>query len=225
MEIKPVYFDLKVGNKTIKFRKWKVKDREQFRELSQTLEESELNLKMIEIFVYNCLDKEYDLNPDELEFIFAKIREASISPNIKFKRICPNCQTEIEENLKIDDIYKVSFDEIDKTIEIDDLTIKLSNIKNIEYYNKKMKESKNIKFTDFILHIESINDEPLDYDEIYKLLYELDTQTVDTIFEYYDRIRFKIDKTVEFTCKECNFKEKYYFDELPDFFENNWLLK
>ena len=87
------YIDLNVGNKIVKIRKWKVKDRENFKkDLLKNKDSAEKVAKVtLDNLVYNCLDKEYALNPDEIQYVFNNIRINSISDEVEFKYICKNC--------------------------------------------------------------------------------------------------------------------------------------
>ena len=59
-------------------------------------------------------------------------------------------------------------------------------------------------------------------EEIVELFNEMNIDEFDSVFERWEDIRFKIDDTSEISCKNCEDKVKYSFDEVPGFFPPAW---
>ena len=120
--------ELKVGNKTINFRKWKVKDRLKLKNfIKEHPDDTQaIATETLNCLVFDCLDTKYPLNLDEITYVFANIRKHSISDEITFEYECEMCKTKNKEIIKIDDLYKVNFSD-SKEININNLKITLND--------------------------------------------------------------------------------------------------
>ena len=217
--------ELKVGNKTINFRKWKVKDRLKLKNfIKERPDDTQaIATETLNCLVFDCLDTKYPLNLDEITYVFANIRKHSISDEITFEYECEMCKTKNKEIIKIDDLYKVNFSD-SKEININNLKITLGDVKNIDFYNEKIKKSDSL-IDDFILHIDSINDDNTkSFDELKEFFENLDTDEYDKILDEYSKISFTLDKTHKFKCKNksCKHESSWYFDEVPNLIPENW---
>jgi putative baseplate hub subunit protein len=221
------YIDLNVGNKIVKIRKWKVKDRENFKkDLLKNKDSAEKVAKVtLDNLVYNCLDKEYALNPDEIQYVFNNIRINSISDEVEFKYICKNCNKQESQIVKISEIHKGHFYNEDK-IEVKNITILLQDVKNVKMYNDTIFKSETPWIDDLIYHIKSFNgDESMSFQKLKDLFLDLDVDILDEIMDKYDDIRFKLDKEYDVICPECGNTHTYIFDEIPDFLPQKWLSR
>lgn len=216
------YYDLDLGSQVIKFRKWKNKDRKKFKELIKQDNNNQVLIAKhtLECLVFSCLDKEYALSPDEIQYVLTKIRQASIGQFTEFKYVCDNCGSENVKELNLDSI---SFNATDVTeIKTDNYIIKLAPVRNIKKYNELIINSGSV-LDDLLLRIESINGQTdFSKESLEALFDELETDELDNILDQFKK-RFSIKNTVEYTCKNCNYKKTLVFNEIPDFLPESWL--
>lgn len=213
--------ELKFNGKTINIRKWKAKDRKTF-----VSEIKNKNLDSDEIknaLVYDCIDEDVILSPDEFRYVLSRIRAYSLGENIHFEIICSECGNEFELDIDLKDIFKTSFED-KKEIIFKDINIKISDIKNKEYYNKLLSENTDdLYLIDFLMRIDSINgNDSYTLEELISYFNNLDIDLFDGILEQWENIRFKIDDVHSVKCPSCNNIHKYKFDELPEFFPTKW---
>lgn len=221
------YKPLKIGTRTLKVRNWKVRDRLKLKEyLSQNPNELKQQEFTLETLVYNCLETPAALNEDELEYLFTQLRINSIGDDVDFKFTCsnPDCNETVDVKLKVSKIYKPNFTEL-KDIRIGENVIELQEIKNVEYYNRKMKESKSPSFTDLVLHIKTLNGETLSEQAILKKFEDLDTKEMDEILDKWDSMRFTISRENELKCPHCGKTETFIFDEIPNLIPQKWFKR
>lgn len=219
------FYDLDILSKQIKFRKWIAKDRRLFKEQVSSANNDSLKIGKITInnLLINCLDTKYPLSIDEIRYILIKIRENSISDEVEFNTKCDICGNIETHKVKISDLVSISYNPI-KEIIIDDINIKLGEIKNIDFYNTKILDSTNPILTDLILRIESINNEiDFSYDDLVDYFDNLETDILDKILEIYNKHRFKLDIKFSFKCKKCLAQNNQEYTDLPDFFPTKWL--
>lgn len=222
-----IFQPLKLGNRTISVRNWKVRDRLKLKEsLKNTSNETKQQEITLDILVYGCLEKPVALNEDELEYLFTMLRVNSIGDEVKFKFTCPNtdCNAENEIKLKPSKIYKPSFKEL-KNIKVPGIDIELQEVRNVEYYNSKIKTSTSPSLTDLILHIKTINGEMKSEEMINRIFEELDTKVMDEILDKWDEMRFTISRENKLKCPVCNAEEEFYFDEIPNLIPEKWFRR
>lgn len=220
MKVQTQYYDIQLGNKTVQVRKWKGKDRNDFKEVIS--KGDNISKGVIRTLVTNCLKVPVALSPNEIEYLFIKIRELSISDTFKITYICEKCKEKQTQELKINDVITYTKEGF-KTVNVGDIKIEFSEPSNIEFYNKEVIKA---PLNELALHIKSINDSfDFTYIELKEYLEDLDVSTLDKIVEEFIKQKFNIHKVYELQClnQKCNFKEKYFFDEIPDFFPPNWL--
>lgn len=227
MKIETKYYPIKLGDKTVQVRKWKGKDRNVFKKLlanTNTKPKEILNTMVIE-----CLqDKDVALSPDMLEYLFIKVRELSISDNfdVKWKCANPECNEVNNINLNVNDVFSTSFEGYSE-INVQDYKFEIKAPVNAKFYNKAIQDisqDTDVEIVEFALCVSAVNNEiDFTFDELVEFLEELDTETIDQIIYMFNKMKFKIDKIHELTCEKCKQKVKYEFDEIPDFFPQNWL--
>ena len=219
--------DFKLGNRIIKLRKWKVRDRFALKEaLKNAKTEFEAAKVSQKILVFDCLAEPYALSRDELDYIFAMLRSKSVGNIIKFDKNCPNCGISKSVEIKLDKLFKTSYGEF-KTINVNDIVIELQEVKNIEAYNKTLEASNEPDFDDFLYHIKSLNgNESLGINELKEFFENLDISTMDSIFAEYDKMRFVINSK-DFTCKcsKCGAIDTISFDEIPNIIPETWFRR
>lgn len=208
-----------IRNKNIKFRKWKVKDKNKF---IQNKENPEI---IKQALVYDCIEDDVTLSDEEYKYMLMKIRQASISNPIAWIFSCTKCNETFEYEANLDEIMKPDFQEYGDLIE-EDVIFTMGNIINQEFYDSKMGESTIPEvslITDFVLHIKSINDnDGYSFDDIIDYINDMDVDVFEKIMEKWETMRFKVNNIHEVTCPHCNNVELYEFDDLPGFFPDNW---
>lgn len=207
---------IQLKDQVITARKWKGKDKRNFMKEMQKQKPNED--KITKALVYDCIEEDVILSTDEFKYVLSMIRAESLGNEIKYNFYCTECDSTHERTYNITDIIRASYSD-DSVISVGDININLGEIKNKEFYIEKIKEG---KIYDFLLRINDINgDKTLDLDDLINFLDELDIDILDEILKKYDDIRFKVDDVNEFVC-DCGHREKYHFDELPEFFPSEW---
>lgn len=220
--VKDPYQSLQLGRRVIRFRKWKVKDRITLKNSLQNADTEKQGENTLKILVWNCLEGNVPLNQDELEYTFAKIREASIGDTIEFKYTCsnPECSKLNTEKMKISKIWRPKYSQLQSIGDIE-----LQEIQNPEYYNKKMKELNYSSLCDLILHIKSIDGKELSETELFDYFEDMDTIDADKILEQWENIAFSIDRKNTLLCPHCQNESDFEFDEIPNLIPPLWFKR
>jgi len=210
-----------VGNRTINFRKWKVKDKKKY---LNALREDNLN-DIQDALVYDCLeDKNIVLDADEYKYILTQIRIHTFGNDITVEMHCDSCNTDFNYDINLADSYRQSFNPIEE-IKSKNYVFKIGNIKNKEEFNAKYADCLTIEqgiYTEFIYKIDSIDGENLSIEEIEEIMDELDADEAEEIFSIFVKNKFKIDNTNDICCPNCSNVETYEFDDFPGFFPLSW---
>lgn len=209
-------FEIKVRDKTVHYRKWKVRDRNASQDAKTSAEQRK-------ILVYNCIkEKNFTFDNDEYSFLLHTIRDASISKKIQYNLTCEECGQRFSFETKINDVstpvYKAW-----KPVKIGDHTIEFGDIANQEFYDKTIiealeneKQSQYI-FSDMILHIHSIDgNDALTMDKVIDFVNDLDLDNFDDLLIAYTDQKFHLDNIAEVICPHCQHKFKLLFDTFPD---------
>lgn len=208
---------IKVGNKNLTIRKWKGKDKKNFLKLlnKEKLDE----VQIMEAMVYSCIEEEIILSIPEFKYVLSRIRAYSIGENINIEFYCEDCGEMFNKDFKLSDIYSYTFKNINE-IKSNDIVIKLSEIRNKDFYIKKISED---ELYDFLLRIESINgNDTMDLSQIEDYFDELDVDVLTDILEQYENTKFKLLDIHTVKCENCESETLYQFDELPGFFPSAW---
>lgn len=207
---------IQLKDKTITTRKWKGKDKRAFVKLMQ--EPSPNEREIMQTLVYNCIEEEVTLSPDEFKFVISQIRANSLGEEIKYNFYCTECDQTHERSYNISDIIRGVYKE-GNVITSGDIVITLGEVRNKEYYLEKVKDG---NIYDFFLRIADINgNDTFDLEYLIDYFDELDIDILDDILSQYDELKFKIDDLNTFEC-DCGHSEVYRFDELPEFFPSSW---
>jgi len=215
-------FSVKIREKTLKVRKWKVKDRNAF-----LLCDSSDITGIQEALVYNCIlsDDKIALSDEEYKYVLCKIREKSIKTPIVYDMECSECKHEFEYNCVLTDVMKPVFKQYGLIKNFTDSFL-MGSIRNRDFYNQKMLNATDAErdYFDFILHIQSYNNnDAMTFDDIVQCINDLDVDAFENIFNEWNKMKFKIDNVHSVECPECEFSELYEFDDLPDFFPESWV--
>ena len=220
------FFEIDLKNRKIFARKWKVKDRLALREAIMSAQDDEEAGRITQqVLVYNCLKEQYALNPDELDYVFLKIRIASIGDTLSVKKTCDECGSEFTTSVDLNNILDAEAAEF-KTIELDNLSIKIGPVKNQKMYKEEIEKQKEIILTDLLMHIENINGKVMDFPELSEFFGELDNVTYDLILEEYRKMIFKIVRSyVECECPKCANTNKIFYGDLQEILPTSWFVR
>lgn len=203
-----------LGNRTVNFRNWKVRDRIKLKDaLKKSQSPEETGKAILQILLFDCLDKKYALNPDEINYVLLKMRSSSIGlDDMSYTWFCPECTKKNTYSVDPNNLFKTTFSD-SKVIKNGDITIELDEVKNVDIYNKKVSASDSPYFDDLLMHIKSINsDDGMSFEEVKRFFEDLDTKVLDEIMDEYDKIRFKIDSEKEVVCSDCGHKTSVIVD-------------
>jgi len=212
---------IKVGNKTLKVRKWKAKDRKAFKKEIIESEGNNSDVIITQNLVYNCIEnKNIALTDEEIQYVFTQLRKLSVSETFEYTYKCIHCDYDNKEVLKIDDVSKPVFKEY-KPIEVQGYKIELQDIKNKKFYEEnkdQFDESKELAF-----RVKSINgDMSKSFNELVELFDDMDIDIFDKIYDQFQDMNFHVDNTHECTCKKCGKTTPFEFDEIPGFLPDSW---
>lgn len=208
---------IQLKDQEITFRKWKGKDKKNFmKEMSQPEPDE---IKIMQALVYNCIEeKDIVLSTDEFKYVISMIRAASLGNEIDYNFFCTECENTVDRKYYITDIIKGKYGH-GNTIQSKGVDITLGEIRNKEFYMKKIQEG---SIFDFLLRIKEINgNDSFDLEFLMDFFDDLDLDVLDDVLQQYDDIRFKVDDVNDFVC-DCGHTESYHFDELPEFFPSEW---
>jgi len=214
-KISPTFFEIDLGHKIVKARKWKAKDRKNFKKA--VLATGDVDKSIVNELVLNCLeDQSIALSNEEIQYILIEIRKLSISDSIDFEYTCRNCEKDNKEKVLIDSINKKEFKPWSEVNGIE-----FGDIRNAKFYNENKDEDDDIK--EIAFHIVSINgDISKTFNEIIEYLDNMDINEFDEILNAFNEMKLTIDNTKEFICS-CGHKQIFEFDEIPGFFPDSWL--
>lgn len=221
------YNPIKLGNRSIKVRNWKVKDRELYKNKLKNISSTEDELKArYECFVTNILEKPTALNNDELEYLFLLLRIANLGDDLNYHWWCRNCEKTTDSKIKLSKLFTTKSGKI-QDIDVGDIKIELQDVQNVELYNNKLRTSDSPSTDDLIFHIKSINgDNTKGFQDIKNYFDELDINTMDKISEAFEKMIFKIESREHtVTCTHCGANSTFNFDEIPDIIPPKWLKR
>lgn len=223
LEFQPI----KLGNRTIKVRKWKVRDRNNFKEELKKEQGDGAELRALyRTLLFNVLETPTALNRDERDYLFLLLRCENLGDTVDFAYNCNKCNKTVDVKLKIKSLWKTKFGEV-KDISVDNISLKFQDVQNVEFYNEKISNPDSSELDDLTLHVKSFNgDETLGYEQLMEKFNDLEISTMDKIFDEYEKFNFQITTKIhEVTCPHCKNKEKFDFQEIPNIIPYKWLTR
>lgn len=213
-------YKTKIRGKNINFRKWKVKDKKKF--LS-----NQDNQKIIrEALVYDCLeDKTIALSDDEFKFMLFNIRYKSIPEPLLMEMECGECDEGFDLEIQYNDAVSVQGDDKYSEIEVRKHIFKMKDIKNRDFYEDMIlntEDPEEKKLIDFILHIDSYNDQDYDFDKMNEIIINLDVEDFEDIFIKWEKMRFQCNTISLVECPKCQYSDHFEFEHFPYFFPDSW---
>ena len=213
-------YELELQGRKIKFRTWKVKDKE-------NLIKAKTNYDKKKALVFNCLENPNEaLDYLEYEYVLFNIRNKSL-PNYVTKYVirCPNCGTVYNCNVHFSDILEKN-DRKYTEIKSGNYSIKVGNIKNQEFYENMLMNITNNEqkiLIDFILHITEFNSR-IDFsaEELIKIFDSMDIEVFEDIFKQWNSMRFSYNTIGYCTCPECDYEDRFDFKDVDNFYPKSW---
>jgi hypothetical protein len=211
---------VKLMDKNIRFRKWKIKDKKKF------LSNKSDSILVKEALVYDCLeDKKISLSNEEYNFLLIQIREASLKEKIEYFFECPSCEKEHKFTADLTKIVSGDFKQYG-LLSSGKHEFVMQRILNRDFYEKHMSEQtdkEEMKLIDFILHIKSYNDnDALSFNELNSIINDLDVDVFEDCFKQWEEMRFKLNSFSNVECPNCKTSTEYEFDDFPGFFPSSW---
>jgi len=215
-------YTLTLRDRKLKFRKWKVKDKNKFLEATRNNDKALIK----ESLVYDCLEKsDIALSESEFKYVLVKIRQASIGDTASYNLQCSGCDQEFVFESNLDIIVKPSFEKYG-TIKYNNVSVKMGNIANKKYYDEIIdaaETKEQVALMNFLMHIKELNDsDAFSFDQLIDFFNELEIDTAEGIFNQWDKMQFTLDILHDVECPNCGYLETYEFDFLPGFFPENW---
>lgn len=217
-------YSTKIRDKEVKFRKWKVKDKNKFIE---QMKGDDNRTEIQNALVYDCLeDKKIILSDEEYKHLVISIRSVSLGEEIKFNFTCDKCNEDYVFETKILDVVQPEFENFGK-IESNGISFEMGDILNRIEYDKAMLAASDENerfFLDFLFHIKKMNgSDAITMDSIIEKINELDVDIYEDLFKQWKKMSFTNNDVHEVMCPHCGEKQKYKFDNLPGFFPENWI--
>jgi hypothetical protein len=208
---------LDIGSKHITINKWKGKNKKAF---VKSLNAGKIDeLKVMEDLVYSCIEEDVALSLDEFRYVLTRIRDISLGSDITVEFFCDKCHESFKKTFDVKELITFTYKKLDE-IKVDDVKIKIGPIRNKKKYIEMVSEDEEY---DFLFRVDSINgNDTFTMDELIDIFDEMDVDKLTKIMEIWEEHRFKVHDVHEIECPSCSHKQKYKFDELPQFFPDSW---
>lgn len=208
------------NNKTIRFRKWKVKDK-------KDLDNCKTELEKRRVYVYNSLENPNEpLDLEEYNFVLANIRDYSLDGEFEYTVTCPHCNKSYDVSLRATSIVNFK-DALYEPICVDDIVIELGDVKNQELYERVVIGAVTTSeryISDFAMHITKINGNDVDYEDAISYIENLDVSTYEKIFDLYEVCKCRCEFTHKVACDSCGKETEYNFEDMKGFYPKTWNL-
>lgn len=214
-------YSLKIRDKEIKFRKWKVKDKKNFiiaLKANDTL--------AVENIVLDCLeDKTIPLTETEFKYVLLKIRDESIPYGLTFQIDCEECEKEFDYTSISSKLLTPNFKPYGE-IKSGNVSFIMDEIQNKEYYIDAIRQcttDEEKSFIDFLYHVKKVNgNDAFTFDTLYDFVNNMDIEIGEDIFKQWNDMNFTLDSVQMVTCPHCKHEQYIQFDELYGFFPDSW---
>jgi hypothetical protein len=207
---------IEVGNKNLEIRKWRGGDKKKF---LAALNKKDLDInEVMQTLVYDCIEEKVTLSPDEFKYVLSRIRAYSLGEEFNVEFYCDGCGNVFKKTLLLKDTVRYTYKELNE-INVQGVSIKLSEIRNKEFYIKKISED--LEY-DFLLRIQEINgNESFTLQELESIIDDIDIDILTNIAEIWEDHKFKMDDINTVHC-DCGKSYTYKFDEIPEFLPTSW---
>jgi len=207
---------ISVGGKNLEIRKWKGIDKKNF---LSALKRKDIDInEVMQTLVYACIDNKVALSPDEFKYVLSRIRAYSLGEDFNVEFYCNTCGNIFKRTMQLKDTMRSTHIPLHE-INVDNVKIKLGEIRNKDFYIKKIEED--IDY-DFLLRIQEINgNDTFSLEELENIIDDIDIDTLTTIAGIWEEHRFKMDDVNTVQC-DCGKAHTYKFDEIPEFLPTAW---
>lgn len=223
-------FVINIGGHIYHYRKWKVKDLKQYRDLGKDTGVFDKK-KARDILVNNIIYENVVLDVTQYAYALLIISQTSIPNKLPYRFECSNCKQEYDYHADFSKICTLKFNGF-SSVKISSDVIEFCELKQNskvlqEYYELKLDDENKDDFalTDMICHIKNINGKELKPSELLKYFDDLDMDDFSKVLNAYKEMKYTLDFISEVECPLCHHKVQMLFDEMPklipDEFSNN----
>lgn len=207
---------ISIGSKNLEIRKWKGSDKKNF---LLALKKKDVDItQVMQTLVYDCISEEVALSPDEFKYVLSRIRAYSLGEEFNVEFYCKDCTNTFKRTFTLKETVRFTYKPIQE-INVQVVKIKLGEIRNKDFYIKKIAEDTEY---DFLLRISSINDnESFSLQELEDIIDDINIDILTDIVEIWEDHKFKIDDVNTVKC-DCGKSHTYKFDEIPEFLPTMW---
>jgi len=217
----------KIGEKEIKFKQWTAKEERKYLTTMENDKTKVTDKLIFDILIAPCIeDKNIVLSVSEQKMLLIEIRKVSIGETFKDKITCAECKEVTERVINISDACTYTpadYDIIETSLNDDKFIFDISDIKSNKDKDRLILDNGiiNYIFTDFLLHINSIDvngelTEKFSFKELEKFMDSLPTKIFDEVFEKYQLMIDILDIRYDFTCPHCNEDETVEYSNIPN---------
>lgn len=213
----------RVGSRTFKFKPWTTKNEKDY--LIAVESEEEITDDMLfDILIRPCLeDGDIALSINEQKMLIIEIRKKSLGETFPMRYSCRKCKQVNDIDIEFEKIIKFKPDNF-KNITVDDLTFVFGNIVSQNLKDKLKDQHTNVDyaFTDFLLHIHSIEvnrtmEDTFTFDELQDFVENLPTYIFDEVYEAFQKMKSSLEFELKTYCMVCNTENDVEFDHIPNF--------
>jgi hypothetical protein len=216
-------YSVKLRDKQVNFRKWKVKDKNKFK---AAMKENS-NPRIVEqALVFDCLeDPSITLTPEEYKYLMVQIRKESVGDALHYEFICQDCGTEYEFDISIADTFIPTAKPYGK-LKVKDTEFVMGEIQNLNIYKEevsKFTDNYERSLFDFLMHVNKLNgSDTFTFDELFNFVNDMDLDIAEEIFKQWDEMKFNLKESKHVQCPNCKSTINVDFDILPGFLPANW---
>jgi len=218
----------KIGSKEYKFKPWNTKNEKDY--LIAVESETEItDKKLFDLLIRPCLeDKDVVLSPNEQKMLIIEIRKKSIGATFSMRYACTDCKQVNDIDINFDMMVNFTPDEFKSVTTKDenneDIIFNFGDIAS-ERLRSKLDDTKNsveYSFTEFLLHIQSIElqgelEDTFTFDELKDFIEELPTFIFDEVFKEFRKMKSTLNFNLKTNCMICNTENNIVFEKIPNF--------
>lgn len=213
----------RIGDREFKFKPWTTKNEKDYL-IAVESEEDITDDMLFDILIKPCLeDPDISLSVNEQKMLIIEIRKKSLGGTFPMRYICKKCKNVNDIDVEFDQIINFSPDKFE-LIKVDDLVFNLGHIQsqNLKDRLKEQKTNVDYAFTDFLLHIHSIEvdgtlEDTFTFDELQDFVENLPTYIFDEVYEKFQAMKSKLEFELTTFCLTCNTENEVEFDHIPNF--------
>lgn len=216
-------YSVSLRDREIKFRKWKVKDRNKFKAAFNAGNDPKI---LEQALVFDCLeDPTITLTPEEYRYLMIRIRKESIGNNLHYEFGCKHCGTDYEFDIDLEDTFKPSVKPYG-VLKSGNTEFEMGEIQNLKLYKEEVSkfqvEEERILF-DFLMHVKRLNgSDAFRFEDLFNFVNDMDLNVADDIFNQWNEMKFNLIDTRAVQCPNCAKIENIRFDIMPGFLPENW---